>query len=137
MITTIDVNKELFRLAELAGLKLIDDVEYIKSKTIWLEDIEVFKGEGNKNYTKTIYYITLKLYEVDTKKTAFYTKAEEFLSILKTNLFENDTEHTIELDIRKEISKKVSTDVAKFYQYTIDFLITVYQGYRLLSIADL
>lgn len=121
----IDVNKELFRIAKLAGLKLIDDVEAIQSKTLWLEEINIIKGEGNKCYTKKTFLITLNLYEVDTKKNAFYEKSEELLEILKTKLFENDAEHTVELDIKKENTKKIGTDVAKFYQYTIDFYLHV------------
>lgn len=122
----IDVNKELYRIAKSIGLKLVDDVEGIQSKTLWLEDINVLKGEGNKNYCKKVFYVSINLYEVDNKKTAFYEKSEELLNALKTDLFP-DTEYSVELQIKNESSRKVSTDVAKFYQYSIDFYLHTYR----------
>lgn len=123
----IDVNKELYRIAQSLGLKLIDDVEGVKSKTLWLEDINVIKGEGNKNYSKKVFYVSINLYEVDTKKTLFYEKSEELLSALKNDLFV-DSDYSIELQIKNESSRKVSTDVAKFYQYSIDFYLHTYRA---------
>ena len=123
----IDVNKELYRIAKSIGLKLIDDVENIQSKTLWLEDINVLKGEGNKNYSKKVFYISINLYEVDNKKTSFYEKSEELLNALKTDLFPN-TEYSIKFEIKNESSRKVSTDVAKFYQYSIDFYLHTYRA---------
>ncbi|MCI7208511.1 MAG: hypothetical protein MSA15_21270 [Clostridium sp.] len=123
----IDVNKELYRIAKSIGLKLIDDVEGIQSKTLWLEDINVLKGEGNKNYSKKVFYVSINLYEVDNKKTSFYEKSEELLNALKTDLFPN-TEYSIKFEIKNESSRKVSTDVAKFYQYSIDFYLHTYRA---------
>jgi hypothetical protein len=123
----IDVNKELYRIAKSIGLTLIDDVEGIKSKTLWLEDINVLSGEGNKNYTKKVFYISINLYEVDTKKTTFYEKSEELLNAITTDFFPTIEGYNVEIDIKNQSSRKVSTDVAKFYQYSIDFYLHTYQ----------
>ena len=45
----------------------------------------------------------------------------------KNDLFV-DSDYSIELQIKNESSRKVSTDVAKFYQYSIDFYLHTYKA---------
>ncbi len=126
-MNVIDVNRELYKIANSVGLKLIDDIEGIKPKTLWLEDIDVFVGEGNKNYTKKVFYISINLYESSTEKESFYKKSEELLNALQANFFSDIEDYRVEVDIRRQNSRKVNTDVAKFYQYSIDFYLNTYK----------
>lgn len=120
------INRELVRMITLSGLTPIDDLEFINSKTVFINELYKYRDKGTKDYKKENYYAVLQLYETDSKKLEMYNQADLFKTNIEEHFFEEVDEYTIDYEITKETSKKVFSDVGKFYQYTIEMTITAY-----------
>ena len=71
-------------------------------------------------------------YIASTKLMVLRRKSDKitnkYLYYCLTNDLFVDSDYSIELQIKNESSRKVSTDVAKFYQYSIDFYLHTYKA---------
>ena len=120
------INKEIVRIADLLGIKTVDDAEFLQANVLWVEQLYKSQTQGNKlNNDKESFFLGLNLYALDSHKAILYQNAKSFIEKIMTD-FKIDG-YTIKIDKRREELRKISADTGKLYQYSFTLIITTYK----------
>ena len=120
----IFITREFVKIIESCGLKAIDDIEHIGAETVWIENLSKLRSNSNKSNDKDLFYATLNVYELHSRKLKLFEEAGALIKKIKNDLFvEQKNNFSTDLTIKEENLRKVSTDVGKLYQYTISLSI--------------
>lgn len=120
----IFITREFVKIIESCGLKAIDDIEHIGAETVWIENLSKLRSNSNKSNDKDLFYATLNVYELHSRKLKLFEEAGALIKKIKSDLFvEQKNNFSTDLTIKEENLRKVSTDVGKLYQYTISLSI--------------
>lgn len=120
----IFITREFVKIIESCGLKAIDDIEHIGAETVWIENLSKLRTNSNKSNDKNLFYATLNVYELHSRKLKLFEEAGILLQKIKSDLFaEQRNDFSTDLTVKEENLRKVSTDVGKLYQYTISLSI--------------
>lgn len=120
----IFITREFVKIIESCGLKAIDDIEHIGAETVWIENLSKLRTNSNKSNDKNLFYATLNVYELHSRKLKLFEEAGTLLQKIKSDLFaEQRNDFSTDLTVKEESLRKVSTDVGKLYQYTISLSI--------------
>lgn len=123
----IDINKELVKLGTELGLNVVDDKEYLKGKTLWIEEIYKSKNQGNKSNSKSNFYVLIDIYETNANKAKLYEVGNKFSELMLNNFMIDNEEYEVNIRKQKEQIRKVSLDTGKLYEYAFTFTIEAYK----------
>lgn len=121
-----EINRELVRVGDMAGLNIIDDYISLQSKSLYIGEIYRLRTKGSKTHPKKNFYTTLYIYEIDNQKASLYREADNFLDIFEDEFFKGEDRFVVNYKIERESSQKVYSDTGKFYQYSIQLYISIY-----------
>ena len=123
----IDINKELVKLGTELELNVVDDKEYLKGKTLWIEEIYKSKNQGNKSNSKSNFYVLIDIYETNANKAKLYEVGNKFSELMLNNFMIDNEEYEVNVKQTREQMRKVSMDTGKLYEYAFAFTIEAYK----------